>query len=35
MHLERRHGGPVAVADRDVPGLTPEAVREALERIRR
>jgi AbrB family looped-hinge helix DNA binding protein len=35
MHLERRHDGPVAVADEEVPELTAEAVREVLERTRR
>jgi AbrB family looped-hinge helix DNA binding protein len=35
MRLERRKGRLVAVADRPMPELTPELVRETLEQIRR
>jgi AbrB family looped-hinge helix DNA binding protein len=35
MHLEEREGRLVAVADRPMPMLTPELVRETLEQIRR
>jgi len=35
MHLERCKGRLVAVADRSMPELTPELVRETLEQIRR
>jgi AbrB family looped-hinge helix DNA binding protein len=35
MRLERRGGRLVAVADRPMPTLTPELVRETLEQIRR
>jgi AbrB family looped-hinge helix DNA binding protein len=35
MHLERRAGRLVAVADRPMPELTSELVRETLEQIRR
>jgi AbrB family looped-hinge helix DNA binding protein len=35
MRLERRGGRLVAVADRSMPELTPEMVRETLEQIRR
>ncbi len=35
MHLEKREGRLVAVADRPMPTLTPELVRETLEQIRR
>jgi len=35
MRLERRGGGVVAVADREMPPLGPEEVRATLERVRR
>lgn len=35
MRLEERDGDLVAVADREMPPLTPEMVRETLERTRR
>ena len=35
MHLEEREGRLVAVADRPMPALTQELVRETLEQIRR
>lgn len=35
VRLERRDGRLVAVADREMPPLTAEMVRETLERIRR
>lgn len=35
MRLERRRGDLVATADREMPDLAPELVRETLERIRR
>jgi len=35
VRLERRNGRLVAVADREMPPLTAEMVREALEKIRR
>ncbi len=35
MHLEKRSGRLVAVADRSMPTLTQELVRETLEQIRR
>jgi AbrB family looped-hinge helix DNA binding protein len=35
VRLERRHGRLVAVADREMPPLTAEMVRETLEKIRR
>lgn len=35
MRLVRRRGAVVAVADRDMPTLTQEVVRETLERVRR
>jgi AbrB family looped-hinge helix DNA binding protein len=35
MHLEERKGRLVAVADREMPELTSELVRETLEQIRR
>ncbi|MFI5037842.1 MAG: AbrB/MazE/SpoVT family DNA-binding domain-containing protein [Solirubrobacterales bacterium] len=35
MRLEKRKGRLVAVADREVPELTSELVRETLEQIRR
>lgn len=35
MRLERRQGDLVARADREMPDLPPELVRETLERIRR
>jgi AbrB family looped-hinge helix DNA binding protein len=35
LHLEERGGRLVAVADRPMPTLTPELVRETLEQIRR
>jgi AbrB family looped-hinge helix DNA binding protein len=35
MRLERRRGRLVAVADREMPTLTAETVRETLEQIRR
>jgi len=35
MHLEKRKGRLVAVADRPMPQLTSELVRETLEQIRR
>lgn len=35
MRLERRSHGVVAVADREMPTLTSETVRETLERVRR
>jgi AbrB family looped-hinge helix DNA binding protein len=35
IHLEEREGQLVAVADRPMPTLTPELVRETLEQIRR
>ena len=35
VRLERRDGRLVAVADREMPPLTAEMVREALEKIRR
>lgn len=35
MHLERRGHGVVAVADRKMPTLTQDLVRETLERTRR
>lgn len=35
MRLEERDGDLVAVTDRDMPELTPEIVRETLERTRR
>jgi AbrB family looped-hinge helix DNA binding protein len=35
IHLEERGGRLVAVADRPMPTLTPELVRETLEQIRR
>lgn len=35
MHLERRAHGVVAVADREMPTLSQELVRETLERVRR
>jgi AbrB family looped-hinge helix DNA binding protein len=35
MRLERHAGRLVAVADREMPTLTPELVRETLEQIRR
>lgn len=35
MRLEQRDGDLVAVTDRGMPELTPEIVRETLERIRR
>jgi AbrB family looped-hinge helix DNA binding protein len=35
MHLEKRAGRLVAVADRPMPTLTQELVRETLEQIRR
>lgn len=34
MRLRRRRHGVVAVADREMPTLTQEAVRETLERVR-
>jgi AbrB family looped-hinge helix DNA binding protein len=35
MRLDRRAHGVVAVADREMPVLTQDAVRETLERVRR
>lgn len=35
MRLERRGGRVVAVADREMPTLTQDAVRETLDRVRR
>ena len=35
MRLERRGDGVVAVADREMPTLTQDAVRETLEQVRR
>jgi len=35
MRLEEREGDLVAAAERDMPELTPELVRETLERTRR
>lgn len=35
IHLEERQGQLVAVADRPMPELTPELVRETLEQTRR
>jgi AbrB family looped-hinge helix DNA binding protein len=35
IHLEEREGRLVAVADREMPTLTAELVRETLEQIRR
>ena len=35
VRLERRDGRLVAVADRDMPPLTAELVRDTLERVRR
>lgn len=35
MRLEKRGAGPVAVADREMPTLTVEQVRETLEQVRR
>lgn len=35
MRLEERDGDLVAATDRDMPELTPELVRDTLERIRR
>ena len=35
MRLEQRGEGVVAVADREMPTLTQDAVRETLERVRR
>lgn len=35
MRLERRAHGVVAMADREMPTLTQDAVRETLERVRR
>ena len=35
MSLRRRKGGPVAVPEEDLPPLTDEIVRDALERTRR
>jgi AbrB family looped-hinge helix DNA binding protein len=35
MRLERRGRGVLAVADREMPTLTQDAVRETLERVRR
>jgi hypothetical protein len=35
MRLEEREGGVVAVADRPMPTLTAEAVRDTIDRVRR
>lgn len=35
MRLEEHEHGVVAVADREMPGLTTDAVRDTLERLRR